>query len=158
MTNQEAVKIIKNEIECVMTDCARPMCKDCNFVMETDDILTALDMAISALEAQESSQNVTNGDSISRKAAMDAFSDKDGERLPWDTYNGYAAPHFIRRIIEDLPSAHPEIIRCEDCKYVDTDATCCLVCNREGMGLKPFHVYPDDYCSYAERKDDERSD
>ena len=48
----------------------------------------------------------------------------------------------------------PEIVRCKDCKYVGTDATCCLVCKREGMGLRPFHVYPDDYCSYAERRED----
>ena len=48
----------------------------------------------------------------------------------------------------------PEIVRCKDCKYVGTDATCCLVCNREGMGLKPYHVRKDDYCSYAERRTD----
>lgn len=58
---------------------------------------------------------------------------------------------------EELPSAQPEqpkIIRCMDCKYVGTDATCCLVCDREGMGLKPFHVQHDDFCSYAERRTD----
>ena len=47
-----------------------------------------------------------------------------------------------------------ELIRCKDCKFVGTDATCCLVCKRDGMGLKPFHVYHDDYCSYAERKEE----
>lgn len=44
------------------------------------------------------------------------------------------------------------VIHCKDCKYVGTDATCCFVCNRPGMGLRPFHVYHDDFCSYADRR------
>ena len=66
----------------------------------------------------------------------------------------------IIRTKSDKPEGHEiietvgELIRCKDCKFVGTDATCCLVCNREGMGLRPFHVYRDDYCSYAERKEE----
>lgn len=48
-----------------------------------------------------------------------------------------------------------ELIRCGECKHASTDATCCLVCNREGMGLRPYHVHSDDYCSYAERRTDD---
>lgn len=59
----------------------------------------------------------------------------------------------IEMIGVDMSKAQ-ELIRCKDCKFVGTDATCCHVCNREGMGLRPFHVYDDDYCSYAERKEE----
>ena len=45
-----------------------------------------------------------------------------------------------------------EVVLCKDCKHVTTDATCCLVCGRSGMGLKPYHVYHDDFCSYGERR------
>lgn len=47
-------------------------------------------------------------DLIDRQAALDAFADKDGNRLEWDTYNGYMAPHFVRAILNDLPSAQPD--------------------------------------------------
>ena len=46
-----------------------------------------------------------------------------------------------------------EVVLCKDCKHVTTDATCCLVCGRSGMGLKPYHVYHDDFCSYGERRE-----
>ena len=46
------------------------------------------------------------------------------------------------------------VVRCSECKYVGYDATTFLVCDRKGMGLKPFHVYHDDYCSYGEHRED----
>lgn len=62
--------------------------------------------------------------------------------------------HRIIDMLNRMPAVDTEpVIRCSECKFVGTDATCCLVCKREGMGLKPYHVYHDDYCSYAERKE-----
>ena len=56
--------------------------------------------------------------------------------------------------IDDAPTVDAvPVVRCKDCKFVGTDATCCLVCEREGMGLRPFHVYHEDFCSRGERKD-----
>lgn len=54
--------------------------------------------------------------------------------------------------IKALSAEH--VVRCSECKYVGHDATTFLVCDRKGMGLKPFHVYHDDYCSYGERRED----
>ena len=84
---------------------------------------TALDMAIEALKEQpEHSQNTSSKqpdletlgvktgetctDVISRQAAIDLFPN---DALEWDTKGGYIAPHLARRMIEELPSAQPEI-------------------------------------------------
>ena len=78
--------------------------------------------------------------------------------MPTDCPNGYSDTfdkQMILALIDEAPTVDSvPVIRCKDCKYVDTDATCFFVCNREGMGLRPFHVYDDDYCSYAERREE----
>ena len=43
-------------------------------------------------------------DLIGRQATIDLFPN---DTLEWDTYFGYIAPHFARRMIEELPSAQP---------------------------------------------------
>jgi len=50
----------------------------------------------------------------------------------------------IDAVMDNEPSAQPEIIRCRDCKLRDTE-----YCNMAHgfMGMKD-----DDYCSYAERR------
>lgn len=58
-------------------------------------------------------------------------------------------------VIQGMPEVDAvKVVHCCECKYVGTDATCCLVRKREGMGLRPFHVYHDDYCSYGEKDGD----
>lgn len=56
-------------------------------------------------------------------------------------------------VIGALPSAQPEIIRCEDCKYSDTfpenaDYDMPLKC----LGIRYGGVFPDWYCEHAERQ------
>ena len=102
-------------------------------------------------ELVKESGDLVKDDTISRQAAINAI------RASTSKYTGFMEMEMYTdddavEAIEGLPSAQPEIVRCKDCKYVGTDATCCLVCDREGMGLRPFHVRKDDYCSYAERK------
>ena len=58
---------------------------------------------------------------------------------------------FIARMLPSAPVR--EVVTCGECRFVGTDATCFRVCNREGMGLRPYHVHDDDFCSYAERKE-----
>ena len=50
MTREEAIDILENEKMCVNNEtCQREECATCSLVMDKDKILTALDMALSAL-------------------------------------------------------------------------------------------------------------
>ena len=104
----------------------------------------ALDMAIEAL-SQESSEDV-----ISRQAAIDAIC-KEGTRLE---RNGTVAMCEIKQwcidLLERLPSAQPEIIRCKDCKFLRLTGNVWKCQNRLVMML----CEPNDYCSRAERKEE----
>lgn len=80
-------------------------------------------------------------DTVSRQAAIDAI----------DEYNawGYVDESFetLEKALLELPSARPEVIKCEDCEYSeewhkDKKAWCVL---RRDV------VFKGDFCSYAER-------
>ena len=86
-------------------------------------------------------------DLISRQAAIDLFPDDD---LEYDTKGGYVAPHLARRMICELPSAQPEIIRCKDCKHRDKYG-CCKYWKGLAMGDIPIATDDYDFCSYAKR-------
>lgn len=86
-------------------------------------------------------------DLISRQAAIDAI-----EITPFDDYGDYMR---ARELIEQLPSAQPEIIRCKDCKWYGR------VDKRRfyrGMDCLQKHIdtiVPDrDFCSKAERSEE----
>ena len=69
-------------------------------------------------------------DLIDRQAAIDAFPIDD---LPWDTYCGYAAPHYVKEILEQLPSAQPaqpEPLTCHGCKHDNEWYEGCKTCIR----------------------------
>lgn len=43
-------------------------------------------------------------DTIGRQTAVNAFPE---DTLAWDISDGYLAPHYVRKILEELPSAEP---------------------------------------------------
>lgn len=54
-------------------------------------------------------------------------------------------------VIEMLPSAQPEIIRCKECKHRDKYG-CCKYWKGLAMGDIPIATDDYDFCSYAEQK------
>ena len=81
-------------------------------------------------------------DTISRQAAIDVADavwsvtgDKNVAKV-WDQ-------------IKDLPSAQPEIIRCEDCKYWMREYL--SISGKHGCNVMRDYTAPDDYCFKAER-------
>lgn len=115
MTNQEAISILKT------------------WRVTGDKEHEALDMAISALQAQ------ADGNCISRQAAIEAViyakDDLDAER-----------------IIRGLPSAKPEIVRCKDCEHRDPEDKKCD-CGHAILWQLPRQ--DDWYCADAERRTDD---
>ena len=79
-------------------------------------------------------------DLISRKAAIDIVVFECGK------WTGLAKE--ISKQLKRLPSAQPEIIRCKDCRWFDSEIN---QCDRQICAV----FYDDDFCSYAERKADE---
>ena len=54
MTPQQAIEVLKTEIQCVRNkNCDRSECKNCHLVMQEQDILEAYEMAIQALEGEK---------------------------------------------------------------------------------------------------------
>lgn len=58
MTREEAITVLENEVKCVLRDsCERSECASCDLVMPVEKILSAYDMAISALQEQDEREN-----------------------------------------------------------------------------------------------------
>ena len=83
-------------------------------------------------------------DTISRQAAIDALDEIEAEVA--DGY-GYQYAKWREYFVE-MPSAHPEIIRCKDCKYHHYEGDIPYCANIDyGYGWKD-----NDFCSKAERR------
>jgi hypothetical protein len=78
-------------------------------------------------------------DLIDRQAAIDAL----------NSINGTAELDEAFFMIENLPSAQPEVIRCKDCVHYDIGFPYdrCLITDK--------YAEEDDFCSWAERRTDE---
>lgn len=94
--------------------------------------------------------NVPNNDTISRQAAIDALAD-----YIHNVDKVYSTGHLsmsdcedaARSVIEGLPSAQPEIIRCKDCKWWDKYGENHGYC----MRVRRWGEY---FCADAERREE----
>ena len=92
-------------------------------------------------------------DLISRQAAIKICNSAIGL---WEGQLGVGALVAVRDNIADLPFAEPEVIRCKDCKHIQTWRS-------EESAKKFGQIYecarsvlncpkPEDFCSYAEMR------
>ena len=86
-------------------------------------------------------------DLISRQAAIEYLM----TNMNWYDEDGYESDDDYKRecitdLINGVPSAQPEIIRCNDCKHWDGVDTCDVI---------DAPVWDNDFCSMAERRTDE---
>ena len=88
---------------------------------------------------------------VDADAAIDALKEYFNDEDQKDTeYGAYWHHSHVLKVLESLPSAQPEIIRCKDCRFyqpmIDQDDLC---------DYRQMQVFEDDYCSRAERREDE---
>ena len=69
-----------------------------------------------------------------------------------DAY-GYMDTKSIVDLLNNLPSAQPEIIRCKDCEYGDQDDAGRWFCN--DLGCQMGNEDGSGYCANAERRTDD---
>ena len=82
------------------------------------------------------------GDIISRSSLLAKY-DKEHE----------GPPGRARKLIEEEPPVHTEIIYCKECGHRD-DYGCCKDWKGLSMGEIPIATDDNDFCSYAERRND----
>ena len=82
---------------------------------------------------------------ISKRQAIDALRGYlVGKRCPDD---GTLMARLIENeVVNKLPSAQPEIIRCRECKFASGDSRICMKFDHSPIGEL-------DFCSFAERRE-----
>ena len=97
-------------------------------------------------------------DAISRQAAIDAV--EESRRLNHHE-NGkeacaheYEHRHFLK-ILRDLPTVEPQIIRCRDCKYWNNGSCECRehAVNCQDYMVGDIETEAEHFCGYAERRE-----
>ena len=78
-------------------------------------------------------------DTISRQAAIDAINKAFERVFAWD-----GTSPLGDKVLENVPSAQPDIILCPNCRYNDGTAYC---------ELHYRDVKAKDFCSWAERRE-----
>jgi hypothetical protein len=146
MTREEAIEALKYSI---------------GVFPVTDRAVSALDMAVKALEQEPC------GDCISRQAAIDAFGLSEKTRKYGGDHSGYDTMmlYEIQQTLEDLPSVNPQEPKtghCKDCKYFEYDSWAKVngiplivaheICKRWGDGCK---TWEDGYCFLFEPQESE---
>ena len=58
------------------------------------------------------------------------------------------AKTLIESVLDELPSAQPDIIRCRNCKFASGDSRICMQFGHSPIGEL-------DFCAWAERRTDE---
>ena len=135
MTNKEAISILERMQE---PEAWEPQI--------SEKMFTALQMGIDALDKDA---NATVTDCISRQQALALEKELMVNERGYEKYN-HGLNSYRTRLMS-LPSAEPDVIHCEDCRYRKYDA----LFDQSWCGyLWGRRVVDTDYCSRAERKCD----
>ena len=108
MTNREAISLIKNEIQCVLTqrNCKRD-CEHCPLIKPSGDIREAFEMAIKSLKLPRPSE-----DAVSRQVAIEHMASAIWHYPDYMALNSYDNAHELAEY--GLRSV-PPIKICWDC-------------------------------------------
>ena len=96
-------------------------------------------------------------DLISRQAAIDAFNTDIDELIVGGKGNAEAVEKYLNGVIgriKELPSAQPEIIRCEDCVHWWESHKMCERNKDKNHNCACMDCDADFYCKNAERRED----